>query len=53
MLPIVRVGWTRPSRSYFRSVCGCMPSSRRRHADEEELFLQSHGHNMQHIEYRP
>ena len=28
MLPIVRAGWTRPSRSYFRSVCGCMPSIR-------------------------
>src|SRR5262249_93994 len=28
MLPIVRDGWTRPRRSYFRSVCGCIPSIR-------------------------
>src|SRR5262249_20608156 len=28
MLPIVRVGCTRPRRSYLRSVCGCMPSIR-------------------------
>ena len=28
MLPIVRVGCTSPSRSYLRSVCGCMPSIR-------------------------
>ena len=28
MLPMVRLGWTSPSRSYFRSVCGCMPSIR-------------------------
>src|SRR4051794_19399961 len=28
MLPIVRVGWISPRRSYFRSVCGCMPSMR-------------------------
>jgi len=26
MLPIVRDGWISPRRSYFRSVCGCMPS---------------------------
>ena len=26
MLPIVRDGWISPSRSYLRSVCGCMPS---------------------------
>ncbi len=28
MLPIVRLGCTSPSRSYLRSVCGCMPSIR-------------------------
>jgi len=28
MLPMVRVGWISPSRSYLRSVCGCMPSMR-------------------------
>src|SRR5207237_392840 len=28
MLPMVRVGRTSPRRSYFRSVCGCMSSSR-------------------------
>ena len=28
MLPMVRVGCTSPSRSYLRSVCGCIPSIR-------------------------
>ena len=28
MLPIVRAGRTSPSRSYLRSVCGCMSSMR-------------------------
>jgi hypothetical protein len=28
MLPMVRAGRTSPSRSYLRSVCGCMPSMR-------------------------
>ena len=28
MLPMVRAGCTSPSRSYLRSVCGCMLSIR-------------------------
>ena len=28
LYPIVRLGWTRPRRSYLRSVCGCIPSIR-------------------------